>query len=72
MGEDIERTLGRILATQELIIKKLDVHESQYKVIDTRVNSLEGHFRYAAGIAAVAIMFVSVSASRILDWIQGK
>lgn len=65
----VERTLGKILGTQELILKELDkVHKrldnqiKEDKEIEKRVNKLENRVYWVAGYAVAFItVFTFVS-----------
>jgi len=63
-SSDIERTLGRILATQEYIVeqiknydRKLDNHLDDDKELDKRLSKLEHNRSYLLGMVA-AISFL--------------
>ena len=58
-GNNVERTLGKILATQELMLvqlekhnKKLEEHIKEDRELAKRVDKIENKFHYLYGIAA--------------------
>lgn len=70
---NIERTLGKILATQEAILSRLEKHDSNLeqhikedKQMEQRVNKLENRFMYATGAAVALITVLSVTSDIVL------
>ena len=70
---NIERTLGKILATQEQILKQLEKHDSKLedhikedKQLEQRVDRVESRLMYAAGIAVTLITMFSITSDVLL------
>lgn len=69
----IERTLGKILATQEAILSRIDKHDTKLekhieddKVLEKRVVKLESRFMYAAGWVIGLITIFSITSDILL------
>lgn len=72
-GNGVERTLGKILGTQELILKEIDkVHKrldnqiEEDKQIEKRVGKLETHMSWVAGYAIAIISVLTVVSNVVL------
>lgn len=72
-GNGIERTLGKILATNEAILDrierhdiKLEKHIEEDKIIEKRVIKLESRFMYAAGWVVGLITIFSITSDILL------
>lgn len=70
---NIERTLGKILATQEQILKQLEKHDSKLeshikedKKLEQRVGKLENRMMYATGIVITLITIFSITSDVLL------
>ena len=71
--DNIDRTLGRILATQEYIIKqieqynnKLDKHIEDDEEVDRRVSKLEHSKSYLLGIVASMSLVIPYASDLLL------
>ena len=73
LGNGIERTLGKILGTQDLVLKELDkldkkicFHIKENKEVERRVDKLENRMMYATGIAVCLLAVFSVTSDVVL------
>lgn len=79
LGNGVERTLGKILATQENILKelerhngKLESHIQEDKELINRVTRIEGRFSYMYGFIAAVVFAFSFTSDIILKMIGIK
>jgi len=75
----VERTLGKILATQEHIIeqlrnydKKLDEHIDDDRELDRRLSALEHSKSYLLGIVATISIFITYAGDILMTKIGLK
>jgi hypothetical protein len=69
----VERTLGKILATQEYIIKqiedynkRLDEHINEDKELDKRLTKIEHNRSYLLGMVAAVSVFVTYAGDIVM------
>lgn len=62
VGNGVERTLGKILGTQEQILKELEKHNGRLEkhieednILQKKVNKIENKLAYMSGVGVAAI-----------------
>lgn len=71
-SDNIQLVLGRILATQELILTKMDKQHLEQKELERRVNSIDRKFHYLYGFSAAVIGAFTFTSDIILTKIGLK
>lgn len=69
---EINRALGKIEATQELILEAFKHHDNkdqeQFKTIGERIGAIENKLNYAAGAVGIITFVLTFS----MDWIKTR
>ena len=65
-NEDIQRSLGRIEAQIELILKQMSNHQEERKLLADKVNKIETKINYAAGTFAGVTLLLGIMIDPLL------
>lgn len=71
-GNGVERTLGKILATQELILKQIETQTEKNTDLDERVKKIEIRMSYVAGWAIAIVTGLTLMSDVLLTKIGFK
>lgn len=64
--------LGRIMATQEIILDKLETNDEKTEKMENRLTYLETKINRAAGAITVLLALISTSGAFLISWLKTK